>query len=340
MIPNVVSSFYGAAMAWRRRWYLNGSGRQRRLAMPVISVGNLRMGGSGKTPAVEYIARLLAASGEQPAILTRGYRRRVATSGVTIVSDGTRLLADLDTAGDEALMLARALPHVRVLVDANRHRAGTVAERQLGATVHILDDGFQHLALARDVDLLLVGEEDLTERVLPGGPLRESLAAAARADALLVNASYSAAADRIGRSLGVPTTFFVTRNMRAPRMIETGESVVVPTGDPVFAVAGIARPDRFFTDLTAAGWRVAGTFEVRDHYRYDQRDVDRIAAQAKAVRAAIILTTEKDAVRLAICNLAGLPIAYVPLVTSIDPLESFSSWLLDRVRRARSRERP
>ncbi len=324
MIPNVVSSLYGAAMTWRQRWYLPASGRQRRLARPVISVGNLRIGGSGKTPAVAYIARLLADAGERPAILTRGYRRRIAAKGVTIVSDGTRLLADVDAAGDEPFMLARALPGVPVLVDANRYRSGTVAERELGATVHLLDDGFQHLSLARDVDLLLVGEEDLTDRVLPGGPLRESLAGAARADALLVNASYGAAAERIGRSLGVPTTFFVIRTIRAPRDITTGESIVVPTGDPVFAVAGIARPDRFFGDLTQAGWRVAGTFEVRDHHRYDQRDVDRIATQAKAVRAAIILTTEKDAVRLAACDLTGLPIAYVPLVTAIEPRETFS----------------
>src|SRR5205085_10887183 len=152
---------YGAAAAWRRAWYTAEPRRRRRLDRPVISVGNLRVGGSGKTPIVAYIARLLSAAGERPAILTRGYARRVARDGVTIVSDGTRVVADLDSAGDEPLMLAQGLPAVPVLVGADRYLSGRLAERRLGATVHLLDDGFQHLELAREVDLLLVSEDDL-----------------------------------------------------------------------------------------------------------------------------------------------------------------------------------
>jgi tetraacyldisaccharide 4'-kinase len=336
LILRAISSVYGAAMAERRRWYARHPARQRRLSKPVISVGNLRMGGSGKTPAVQYIARLLVESGEKPAVLTRGYRRRVASGGVTVVSDGDSVLANLNTAGDEPLLLARTLPGVAVLVGADRYESGLVAERQYGATVHILDDGFQHLALARDVDLLLVAEEDLKEEVLPAGPLRERPASAARADALLVTATYAAAAERVGRSLGVLTTFVVNRTIRAPRLIATDESVIVPTRDPVFAVAGIARPDRFFSDLASAGWRVAGTMVFRDHHPFNQGDVDRIAGRAKAVRAAIILTTEKDAVRLSVCNLADLPMAFVPLVTIIEPEDQFSRWLLDRLRHRRT----
>jgi tetraacyldisaccharide 4'-kinase len=105
----------------------------------------------------------------------------------------------------------------------------------------------------------------------------------------------------------------------------------------VFAVAGIARPDRFFSDLAGAGWHVAGTLVFRDHYRFKQKDVDRIAAQARGLRASIILTTEKDAVRLSDFDLAGLPIAFVPLVTIIEPEEQFSRWLLDRIHSARTR---
>ncbi len=176
MILTAASSLYGAAASWRRRWYARDPGRQRHLSRPVVSVGNLCAGGSGKTPVVEQIARVLVDRGERPAILTRGYARRRALDGVTVVSDGSKILAGLETAGDEPLMLARALPGVPVLVAADRYLAGRLAERQLGATVHLLDDGFQHLALARDVDLLLVAEEDLTDRMLPAGRLREAAA--------------------------------------------------------------------------------------------------------------------------------------------------------------------
>jgi tetraacyldisaccharide 4'-kinase len=301
------------------------------LSQPVVSVGNLRAGGSGKTPAVEHIARLLLSRGERPAILTRGYARRLQTDGVTVVSDGSKILAGVETAGDEPLMLARALPGVRVLVGADRYLSGRMAEQRFAATVHLLDDGFQHLALARDVDLLLVCEDDLTDRLLPSGRLREPLDVASAADALLVTVGYESAAGRIGRALGVATTFRVSREIGAPRMIATGETVVVPNGDPVFAVAGIARPEGFFTDVEAAGWHVVGTLAFRDHHPFGQRDVERITAQAKSVAAAIVLTTEKDAMRLTACDLNGLPIAAVPLTACIEPSDGFRTWMFERI---------
>ncbi|HYM25140.1 MAG TPA: tetraacyldisaccharide 4'-kinase, partial [Vicinamibacterales bacterium] len=199
----LAASLYGAAAAWRRRWYARDPSRRRSLERPVVSVGNLRVGGSGKTPVVEHIARLLLDRGERPAILTRGYARRAPSDGVTIVSDGARVVANLDTAGDEPLMLAHALPGAAVLVGADRYLSGRLAERQLGATIHLLDDGFQHFELARDVDLLLAAEEDLADQPLPAGRLRERLSAAGAADAALVTAGYDAAAVRVGRALGL-----------------------------------------------------------------------------------------------------------------------------------------
>ena len=331
MILSAASSVYGVAATWRRRWYARDPGRRRHLSQPVVSVGNLCVGGSGKTPTVAHIARLLLARGERPAILTRGYARRLQTDGVTVVSDGSKILAGVENAGDEPLMLARALPGVPVLVGADRYLSGRMAEQRFAATVHLLDDGFQHLALARDVDLLLVCEGDLTDRLLPSGRLREPLDVASAADALLVTVGYESAAGRIGRTLGASTTFRVSREIGAPRMIATGETVVVPTGDPVFAVAGIARPEDFFTDVEGAGWHVAGTLAFRDHHPFGQRDVERITAQAKSVAAAIVLTTEKDAMRLAACDLNGLPIAAVPLTACIEPADLFQQWLFERL---------
>jgi tetraacyldisaccharide 4'-kinase len=333
LILTAATSIYGAAARQRRRWYAGHPSRQRHLSRPVVSVGNLRVGGAGKTPIVAAIARLLMARGERPAILTRGYAREAASDGVTVVSDGVAVLAGVETAGDEALMLARELAGVPVLVGADRYLSGRLAERQFGATVLLLDDGFQHLPLARDADLLVVDQDDLSDRVLPAGRLREPLTSARLADAVLVNAGDEAAAAGVGRSLGVTTAFFVTRTLSAPRLIATDEpAAVVPTGAPVFAVAGIARPERFFSNLAAAGWHVAGTRAFGDHHPFTQRDVDRIAAQAGTAGAAIVLTTAKDGVRLSTCNLAGLQVAIVPLVVSIEPRDSFALWLHDRVR--------
>ena len=303
----------------------------------MVSVGNLRVGGSGKTPIVEYIASLVLREGERPAVLTRGYGRRTAKDGVTIVSDGTRVIAGLDEAGDEPLMLARALPGVPVLVGADRYLSGRLAERHFGATVHLLDDGFQHLELARDVDLLLVAEEDLQDRPMPAGRLREGVDAARAADAALITAGYDTAADRIGRAFGVAPVFRVTRTIGAPRRVGGDrDSVVVPSNSRVFVVTGIARPDRFVSDILSVGWDVCGSIEFRDHHRFAPRDIRRIAAEARATGSMIILTTEKDAVRLAACDLGDLPIASVPLIVGVEPSDVFRNWLLDRIRNVRS----
>ena len=326
-----LSAVYGAAAGWRRKWYARRPERQHRLQRPVISVGNLRVGGAGKTPIVEHLARLLVASGERPAILTRGYGRRIQTAGVTVVSDGTRVLAGVDTAGDEPLMLARAVPGAIVAVGADRFLSGCLAERRLGATLHILDDGFQHFALARDVDLLVTGEDDLHDKPLPEGRLREGIAAARNADAAIVDAGYLPAAERIGRALAVPQVFRGTRQLGPPRMVRTGDTVVVPENSRVFAVAGIARPERFFADLSAADWQVVGTLAFRDHHQFSQRDIERIASAAKSTAAAVILTTDKDAVRFAACDLGEVPIAAVPLTATVEPADQFWSWLRGRL---------
>jgi tetraacyldisaccharide 4'-kinase len=234
--------------------------------------------------------------------------------------------------GDEPLMLARALPGVPVLVGADRYLSGLLAERQFGVTVHLLDDGFQHVELARDLDLLLAAEEDLTDRPLPGGRLRERLDAASIAHAALVTAGYDTAAERIGRALHVPTVFRVTRAIGPPRMIAAPrDPVVVPPNSRVFVVTGIARSDRFTADVTASGWEIAGEIAFRDHHRYTARDLERIAAAAKTAASAIVLTTEKDAVRLLPLRPLPFAAAFVPLTVTIEPEDVFTQWLLARL---------
>ena len=336
---NPASLIYGAVATWRRRWYSADPARRRRLRRPVVSVGNLRVGGSGKTPVVAAIARLLVEQGECPSVLSRGYGRLTAPDGVTVVSTGRTILADVRSAGDEPLMLARALPAVPVLVGADRYLSGRLAEEQFGVTVHLLDDGFQHFGLVRDVDLLVTGEEDLADCPLPVGRLREPLAVAAQADAALVAASYAEAAARVGRALGVSSTFRVARTIAAPWWVATRETVVVPADEPVFAVAGIASPQRFFSEIESAGWRLVGSMAFRDHHRFTDRDVARIAAAARAAGATVVMTTEKDAVRLEAVAIDGVPIAAVPLTVTIEPAVEFCRWICARLEVAR-RERP
>ena len=338
MILSAASSLYGAAAAWRRRWYARDPARRKRLARPVISVGNLTTGGSGKSPVVGEVARLLRAEGERPAILSRGYGRQQVVDGALVVSDGHRVLADVAHAGDEPLMLAEALPGVPVVVSADRHLAGVLAEERLGATVHLLDDGFQHLTLWRDVDLLLVDESIVEDRVLPAGHLRERLEAAASAHAILVTSEAPEAIDRLKEALSVQTAFAVRRTTGAPIWIHDGDPAALPRGAVVVAAAGIARPDRFFADVRSAGYEIKRTIRFRDHHPFTDRDVQSILEAARAAGAVAVLTTDKDAVRLDRRVAHDPPIARVPLVVAVEPAD-FRPWLIDRLRDARATRR-
>src|SRR6185436_92911 len=157
---------------------------QRRLTGPVISVGNLGVGGSGKTPVVARLAQLLLEAGLPVAVLSRGYAGSFRGECL-LVSDGQRILADAAAAGDEPVMLARDLPGALVAVGRRRDRVGRFVEGRFGPCVHVLDDGFQHLGLARDLDVLCLRPADLRDRPLPAGRLREWPEAAARADIVL-----------------------------------------------------------------------------------------------------------------------------------------------------------
>lgn len=338
MIRSAASSIYGAVTRQRRQWYARHPSRQRRLDHPVISIGNLSVGGSGKTPIVDYIARLLLDAGERPAILSRGYARRVESDGVTVVSDGREVLADLDHAGDEPLMLARALPGVAVLVAADRFTAGRHAEQHLGATMHLLDDGFQHMALWRDANLLLVDQADLTDDVLPAGRLREPLSAAHAADAVLVTSADEAALAFVRDRLGVPTVFRVRRTLHAVRMVSSGKPIEPGMVGPVFAVAAIARPQRLFDDLSAAGWRLGGTMVFRDHHRFTQSDVTRMARATRDAQTHIVVTTAKDAVRLEPLDHSPLALAVAHSASSVEPAAAFDAWLRERLAQARDRK--
>jgi tetraacyldisaccharide 4'-kinase len=291
------------------------------------------MGGSGKTPVVAALARLLRQRGERPVILTRGYGRRDTTEGVLVVSDGQRVLESVERSGDEPQMLARMLAGVPVLVAADRYLAGIFAERHFAATVSILDDGFQHVQLERDIDLLLVSVDDLTDRVVPAGHLREPLAAAQLAAAVLVNGGeedFMAVAE----ALQHPTMFRVKTTYGGSGLKSQDSRLQVPEAlsleteatSRVVAFAGIARPERFFNALRSLGYEVARELAFPDHHWYTAGDVARIQAAAREASTPLVVTTEKDAVR---CDLAC---AVLPMTVEVEPAAEFEEWLMRRLR--------
>jgi tetraacyldisaccharide 4'-kinase len=297
---------YAQAVGARRRWYERHPQTRRRLSRPVISVGNLSVGGTAKTPMASLIARWLMDVGERPSILSRGYARRDRLDGVVVVSDGTRVLADVNRAGDEPLMLARTVQGAIVAVSDDRYLAGVLAERHFGATVHVLDDGFQHVQLSRDLDVLMTTPGEVSGgRVLPYGRLREGASAAARADLVVVLETDMGGARAEAWTLGISQAVGARRRLSKAR----DRSAVV-------AVAGVAHPGRFFQTLRESDYNLAATIAFPDHHRYRVADVARVGAAVSAAGAERVVTTEKDFVRWE--ALAPLPFTCEAVAMTLD----------------------
>jgi len=308
-------------MRLRRRRVERQPQRQRRLARPVISVGNLSMGGTGKSPVVAAVAQWLIDAGERPSILSRGYARADAADGVVVVSDGRSIRATVGQSGDEPLMLARQVPRAAVCVSPDRHLAGTLAERQLDCTVHILDDGFQHLELARDLDILVTTIGEIPNgRVIPIGRLREPMDAAARAQVLVVTDATAGAAASEAWALGISQSCGSVRTLGEPVEIDKPKGLSLQDAQgTVFAVAGIANPERFVSSLGHAGWNVLESLMFPDHHQYSAADVKRIAERMTVAGADAVFTTDKDAVRFEAAGHLPFPIYRVPLVVRFEP---------------------
>jgi tetraacyldisaccharide 4'-kinase len=337
---------YSSVARWRRQRTERWPETRRRLERPVISIGNLSVGGTGKTPVVAAVSRWLIERGERPSILSRGYKRRVPLPGVVVVSDGRDVRASLAHAGDEPLMLARAVPGAIVCVSEDRYLAGALAERQLGATVHVLDDGFQHLGLARDLDVLVTAPGEIPNgHVLPRGRLREPADAAARAHLLVVMDANASEASAEAWTLGVGEACGGLRRVGAPRAVGSGEAAIgsritggtetreglsgegVLPDSRVLLVAGIANPQRFADDVRAAGWTVVGELWFPDHHGFRPPDLARIAARLAESGAAAVFTTEKDTVRFEGLGPLSFPLYAVPLTVEFDPPHA----LFDRI---------
>ncbi len=297
-----VSWAYGAAMAIRNRCYDSGVLKIRRTGVPVISVGNLTAGGTGKTPLVAELARRLQSRGRRVGIVSRGYGR--TSRGPMIVAAPGRPGAPVEQAGDEAAMLAMQLPDAIVVVAERRSEAAEIAVGTLGADVVVMDDGFQHRALWRDLNILVVdGRSDVRrEPVLPAGLRREPLSGIARADLIGISKVESPAEVR---EIGGKLARWGTAPVFGFRLVDAG-LVDFQSGKPVSAgasrrvtvMSGIGDPKGFSTTVRNAGMDVAEETDFGDHHMFTIEEVTAVLASAVSLKTQRVITTEKDAVRL------------------------------------------
>lgn len=292
---NPLSSIFGLAVVIRNTLYDRGIFKAHKLRGPVISIGNISVGGSGKTPFVIALGELLTRRGIQFDVLSRGYGRK--TRGVALVDRN----GSPDEFGDEPLLIARKL-NVPVAVGENRFKAGLFVENEFGPQLHLLDDGFQHRSLARDFDIVLINSEDSSDRLLPAGRLREPIASLRRADAIVL-------------TNGTPADSFPLDG-KLKWHVRRGISAANIPDRPV-AFCGIARPENFVSQLREAGVTPAAESFYRDHHGYTEYDIRDLLKLREQTRANGFVTTEKDAINLARFRTALDPLAVVPVTVEL-----------------------
>lgn len=293
------SLLFRLVVALRGALYAVGLFRTHRPPVPVVSIGNLVVGGTGKTPVTLEVARRLQKAGRRVAILSRGHGRR-SKRELVIVSDGEAVRATPEEGGDEPVWLAHRLPGVRVVVAAKRAVAADQA-LELGADVLVLDDGFSHRALARDVDVLVVDESFGlgNGRLLPAGPLREPPAASSRAALVWLTRCELPDARPPPELSSLP----VVRSAYEPdQLLDVSLRPVGIAEDlrdvRVLALCGIARPESFEATLRSLGANVRGFEAFPDHHDFTTEELERVARHADSQRCVWVVTTEKDAARL------------------------------------------
>jgi tetraacyldisaccharide 4'-kinase len=331
---------YECGMRLRNFFFDKGIFRSVAVGVPVVSVGNVTAGGTGKTPIADLVVKQLLEKEKRVAVVSRGYGRK--TMGTVVVSNGKRILATVEQGGDEPLLLAQRNPAAIVIVDEQRVRGGIRAVREFGADVIVLDDGFQHRAIQRDVDIVLVdaAHPPVEIPMLPAGTRREPLNALRRATAIVVT-----------KADALPDTASLIRELRrytaaailtsryrpvAFRRAKTGFSITMQNVDGKSAVAfcGIAQPESFRAALESIGLRVDAFFPFDDHHVYTEADLQQVVDAVAAHHASYIVTTEKDVARC----LQGAghdmiekdPVFFLEMKVSIDQQEEWDT-LLQRV---------
>ncbi len=339
LLTSTASRLYAAGVRWRLNRYRSGRFKTHKLNAPVISVGNLTVGGTGKTPCTAFIANFLNEDGLTVAILSRGYKRQ--SKGLAEVSDGQTILCDARQAGDEPYLLAQLCPGVRVVVNANRYEAGKWLEAKTKIDVFLLDDGYQHLQLHRDLNVLLLdGEHPLGNgQLLPSGILREPSSEIRRADVMIATRAQPANREALSAlTTSWHTTaslFFAQHEITGFKLLNAATPLKSFERANIAAFSGIAQPKRFFADLQHQQLQLVHQQSFPDHHRYTRAEIESFFAQAIAHHAAAILTTEKDAANLPpeILSQSGLPIYAAQLQFKIEDELEFKQLVREKIKR-------
>ena len=299
MILRPLGWLYGIALGARNLLYDAGLLTVHKVRVPVISVGNMTAGGTGKTSFVEYLLRSLSGGGRKPAVISRGYGRR--TRGTVVVSDGVSLKVTPEESGDEAFQIARKFPSAVVIVDEKRARGAALAAERFGAGVILLDDAFQHRSLARSLDIVMVNGDEPLEKVplLPAGMRREPLRGLRRASLVVVSRPERPVPQVFVQSMRKPVviTETVVEAFCVPKGQRTLDAAEV-RGKACVAFCGIGNPASFRRTLGKAGVGPLEFISFGDHHRYSMKDLEHIAGVFGKSGAPLLITTEKDAVRI------------------------------------------
>ncbi|MGH8247283.1 MAG: tetraacyldisaccharide 4'-kinase [Gammaproteobacteria bacterium] len=307
--------------------------RQRRLGRPVISIGNLSLGGSGKTPVVIYLARMLREQGAIPALLSRGYGR-LSRKTTHIVAPDPVSSTPVSAVGDEPALVRRYVPNIWLGISANRYEAGRQILQSCPSVVFIMDDGFQHRRLHRDLDVVVIDQTQPLEsdRVFPRGGLREPLNGLRRADLVLINgARCSSDADPVQETVRRihpgAKIFHCIQRIRSTIPWEhwresRNSAGELPKHASAFLVAAVGNPRRFQSDIRALGIQVAGTRFFRDHQELTERDWRECGMEARQSGAGVLITTEKDAIKLA--RPPEFPLLVSVQSTEVEPRDEFA----------------
>ena len=304
-----LSPLYAGIMRIRAWAYKKGWPASRRLPCPVISIGNITLGGTGKTPHVIAVAEWLKTQGQRPAIVSRGYGRQKSGAQSLIVSRGQGAVLSAAEAGDEPVMMAGCTRGIPIVVSSDRFGAGMLAHKELGAEIILLDDGFQHLSLKRDIDIVLLPAMRPfgTERVFPGGDLREPVYALSRATAIVITGAQAALPSKIPglfskiHELAPNVPIFISKTaIKGLKAIDRNLTIDLNKicNKAVFAFCGIASPGSFFDILSGTGADLTGKRAFRDHHAYSLEELEDILAASIKSRASYIITAGKDAIKL------------------------------------------
>ncbi len=301
-----LSILYGNIVRLRNYCYETRMIKSRQLGSPVVSIGNITVGGTGKTPMVIMLAETLKKEGFRPAILSRGYGGK-KRDRITVVSDGKNVLMGIQEAGDEPLLMAQSLGDVPVITGKKRYSTGRYAIDQMKADILLLDDAFQHRSLERDLDIVLLdGERPFgNDYMLPRGMLRESKRALKRADIVVLTGNdwdrkESEGVVKTLRKYTDAPLFFASRKPDSLIDGKTGEKLPLDylKGRRVCAFSGIAKPENFRESLVSLGGNIVSFIPFPDHHVYEEKDIKEIGRRVAESSAEIVITTEKDGVKL------------------------------------------